>query len=297
VRLYQDGEIMRHSLTFVRIMLLWVGLALAFPAVSSVGMATHPQTPDHDMSASSAVDPDKGPSELNHHIAGLFLIAIGLSLIVSDHFRSLAWLRWLPPVLFIAGGMFLAAWSDSEIWPRGALSWSWLVHHDAEARQHKLYALLLAVIGGVEAMKLVPRFRRPWLKAVFPVLGAIGGIALLFHSHGGEMVMVQPASASLIAPEHDHNAEGMATHGSDHKHGAAPANSVTKTGTSHSHEHVMSRTAVKIQREHAWFVVAGLFVALFKFVYDSARPPARISLHFWASSVMVLGCLLLMYTE
>jgi hypothetical protein len=288
---------MRHSLNFVRTMLFFVGLALAFPAFSSVETAAHPQISDHVMSASPVVDPDKGPSELNHHIAGFFLIAIGLSLIVSDHSHALAWLRWVPPVLFIAAGVFLAAWSDSEIWPRGALSWSWLAHHDAEARQHKLYALLLALIGCVEALKLVPRFRRPWLKAVFPVLGAIGGIALLFHSHGGEMVMVQPVAASFVAPEHDHSSDAMAAHGSDHNHGAVPANSAAKTGTSHSHQHVMSGTAAKIQREHAWFVVAGLFVALFKFVYDSARPPARVSLHFWASSVMVLGCLLLMYTE
>jgi hypothetical protein len=276
-------------------MLLFVGLALAFPVFSSAGMAAHPQISDHELSASSLADPDKGPSELNHHIAGLFLIAIGLCLIISDHSRALTWLRWVPPALFIAAGMFLAAWSDSEIWPRGALSWSWLVHHDAEARQHKLYALLLAVIGCVEGMKLIPRFRRPWLKAVFPVLGAIGGIALLFHSHGGQTVMVQPVAA-FIAPEHNHGADGMA-HDGVHEHGAAPANSGPKTGTSHLHEHVMTGTAAKIQREHAWFVVAGLFVVLFKFAYDSARPPARIALHFWASSVIVLGCLLLMYTE
>lgn len=288
---------MRHSHNFLRTMLLFLGMALAFPACSSVGIASHPRTSDQDLSASSVADPDKGPSELNHHIAGLFLIAIGLSLIVSDHSRALTWLRWMPPVLFIAAGIFLAAWSDREIWPRGALAWSWLVHHDAEARQHKLYALLLAVIGLVEAMKLIPRFRRPWLKAVFPVLGAIGGIALLFHSHGGEMVMVQPVVASVIAPQHDHNADGMATHDGLHEHEAAQANTAPKTGTSHLHEHVMNGTAAKIQREHAWFVVAGLFVVLFKFAYDYARPPARVALHFWASSVIVLGSLLLMYTE
>jgi len=286
---------MRLSHKFVRTMLLFVGLALTLPAFSSVGMAA--QISDHGLSASSVADPDKGPSELNHHIAGLFLIAIGLSLILSDHSRALTWLRWVPPALFIAAGIFLAAWSDSEIWPRGALGWFWLVHHDAEARQHKLYSLLLAVIGCVEAMKLIPRFRRPWLKVVFPVLGAIGGIALLFHSHGGEMVMVQPAAASFIAPEHNHGADGMATHDGVHEHGTAPANSAPKPGTSHLHEHVMNGAAAKIQREHAWFVVAGLFVVFFKFAYDSAHPPARVALHFWASSMIVLGCLLLMYTE
>jgi len=59
----------------------------------------------------------------------------------------------------------------------------------------------------------------------------------------------------------------------------------------------MNGTAAKIQREHAWFVVAGLFVVFFKFAYDFAHPPARVALHFWASSMIVLGCLLLMYTE
>jgi hypothetical protein len=59
----------------------------------------------------------------------------------------------------------------------------------------------------------------------------------------------------------------------------------------------MNGTMEKIQREHAWFVVVGIFVVLFKFVYDSSRSPVKVPFHLWASSMMVLGCLLLMYTE
>ena len=288
---------MRESFQFTRTMLFVVILGLSFLALSSFGLATHAETSTHAMPGTVAADPDKAPSELNHHIAGLILIAIGLSVILSKRYTSLGWLQWLSPVLFIAAGLFLAAWSDNEIWPRGALNWSWLLHHDAEARQHKLYALLLTVIGGVEALKLVPRFHRRWLTLVFPVLGTIGGIALLFHHHGGEMVMVQPVAASSIAPEHDHSASGMAMHEADAKHHVMAPAGAAKMAAPHSHEHHMNGAMEKIQREHAWFVVVGIFVVLFKFVYDSSRHPGGIPFHLWASSMMVLGCLLLMYTE
>ena len=288
---------MHLSFQSARTMLIVVCLGLAFLTLSSFALAAHSQTSTHAMSGTPAADPDKAPSELNHHIAGLILIAIGLSLILSERYTSLAWLRWLSPVLFISAGLFLAAWSDNEIWPRGALNWSWLVHHDAEARQHKLYALLLTVIGGVEALKLVPRFRRQWLTLVFPVLGMIGGIALLFHNHGSEVVMVQPVAASSIAPEHDHSAAGMAMHGPDGKHHATMPDSATQTTAPHSHEHHMTGAMEKIQREHSWFVVVGIFVVLFKFIYDRSRSPRGIPFHLWASSMMLLGCLLLMYTE
>ncbi|HEY2235734.1 MAG TPA: hypothetical protein VGK01_19840 [Candidatus Angelobacter sp.] len=288
---------MRPPFQSARTMLIVICLGLAFLALSSFGLATNAKISTHAVSGTPAADPDKAPSELNHHIAGLLLIAIGLSVLLSEYYTSLAWLRWLSPVLFIAAGIFLAAWSDNEIWPRGALNWSWLVHHDAEARQHKLYALLLTVIGAVEGLKLVPRFRRQWLTLVFPVLGVIGGIALLFHNHGSEVVMVQPVAASSIAPEHDHSAAGMAMHGLDENHHATMPDSAAKMAAPHSHEHHMNATMEKIQREHSWFVVVGIFVVLFKFMYDSSRSSRGLPFHLWASSMMLLGCLLLMYTE
>src|SRR5215510_6480934 len=150
-------------------------LTLLFPVVLLFVLGADSQAAPQHIAATPAVDPDKPASEMNHHIAGMFLIAIGLSVICSKRYQSLAWLRWLPPLLFIAAGFFLAAWSDDEIWPRGDLSWSWLLRHDAEARQHKLYAFLLLAIGLVEAVQASSRFRRPWLSVALPVLGVIGG--------------------------------------------------------------------------------------------------------------------------
>ena len=272
---------MRQALTSARAMHIVMCLVLVFSILSSFSVAAYSQP-----LAPATVDPDKEASELNHHIAGMFLIAIGLSVILSGRYRRLVWLRWLPPVLFIAAGLFLAVWSDSEIWPRGDLSWSWLLDHDAEARQHKLYALLLVAIGLVEAMQLIPRLRRPWLKAVFPALCALGGISLLFHHHSGEVALAQPGPASV---HHHHMAAGMDN----------PSASLAAAGAaaSHSHDHGLTGPAAKIQRQHTWFAVVGFWVALFKFMYDTTRPPARVPRYLWANSVILLGFLLLLYVE
>src|SRR5262245_36648631 len=98
-------------------------------------------------SQATNVDPNKEPSELNHHIAGCALIGVGLLVIASFSSAKLRFLQFTWPVLFILNGVFLAAWSDSEIWPRGNLSWRWLFHHDLEARQHKVFALILIALG------------------------------------------------------------------------------------------------------------------------------------------------------
>jgi hypothetical protein len=262
-------------------------------------------------------DPDKPSSELNHHIAGVFLIAIGLSVIWSKQDRSRPWLRWLAPILFIAAGLFLAAWSDDEIWPRGNLSWLWLLRHDAEARQHKLYALLLIVFGFVEYVQSTPGLRKPWLNMTLPALCVIGGASLFLHhhsnmaaehaigmNHSGHNVSTardancQSASGTAVVDPHEHH-HGAAEHGA-----AQPtdpcASTLAQAGTSsiaQSHAHALTGTGANIQRQHAWFAIVGFCVGLFKFLHDVDRPPIRAPYSLWANSVIVLGILLLIYVE
>jgi len=99
-------------------------------------------------------DPNKPASELNHHLVGFALIAIGTLAIGGQSSRQFRFLQSVWPFLFVLAGLFLLAWSDKEIWPRGNLNWMWLVHHDAEARQHKIYAILLLAIGVIEYSEL-----------------------------------------------------------------------------------------------------------------------------------------------
>ena len=278
--------------------------------------------------AASGIDPDKPSSEMNHHIAGIFLIAIGLSVIWSKNDRSRPWLKWLPPILFIGAGLFLAAWSDDEIWPRGNLSWLWLLRHDAEARQHKLYALLLIIFGIVEYLQANPRLRKPWLKIVFPLLCVIGGASLFLHHHSG-MVMASAndmdhsghhASAAQDANSNCQSvSEAMPVNKQDHHHGAAEhgtaehgtaehagepsqpcPSTIAHVGSSsiaQGHDHAHMGAGANVQRQHAWFAIVGFCVALFKFLHDFARPPIRVPHSLWANSVIVLGILLLIYVE
>src|SRR5580765_7246491 len=162
--------------------LLLAGLSLGVPQLRSL-------TPADQHSAVTAssvlVDPDKAASEMNHHVAGLILILIGTMVICGHRYKKLAFVQQLWPLLFIAAGAFLAVWSDAEIWPRGNLNWTWLLQHDAEARQHKIYAILLIAIGVIEYLRARARLSRKWAPWAFPVLAIFGGVFLFFHDHGG----------------------------------------------------------------------------------------------------------------
>ena len=305
---------MQHSFNSVRTTVIFFVLMLAICPLQLC--ATTPQLSSANITPTSGTDPDKPSSELNHHIAGIFLIAIGLSVIWSKHDRSRPWLRWLAPILFITAGLLLAAWSDSEIWPRGDLSWSWLLHHDAEARQHKLYALLLIVFGVVECVQSTPRLRKPWLNMVFPVLCVIGGASLFAHHHSGMAVgnangtdhsghhvsaardinCQNPSETAVVNPhEHHHGGEYGAAQPTD----PCPP-TLVQAGTSsvpQGHTHALTGAGANIQRQHAWFAVVGFCVGLFKFLHDVGRPPIRVPYSLWANSVIVLGILLLIYVE
>ena len=315
---------MQHSFNSVRIFVVAVALVVA--VLSPLWLSATPLSQATN-TIPSGVDPDKPSSEMNHHIAGIFLIAIGLSVIWSKNDRSPAWLKWLPPVLFIGTGLFLAAWSDDEIWPRGNLSWLWLLRHDAEARQHKLYAFLLIVFGILEYVQSNPRLRKPWLKMAFPVLCFIGGASLFFHHHSGMTVSAntmdhsvhhvsaaqdvnrncQSASGAVPVNPQDHHHDVAEHDASEHGAAVHDAAAIAKpcpstiaqadasSAQGHSHDHMGA--GANVQRQHAWFAIVGFCVAIFKLLHDVGRPPIRVSHSLWANSVIVLGILLLIYVE
>jgi len=208
------------------------------------------------------------------------------------------------------------------------LSWLWLLRHDAEARQHKLYALLLIIFGIVEYLQANPRLRKPWLKIVFPLLCVIGGASLFLHHHTG-MVMASAnatdhsghhASAAQDADSNCQNvSEATRVNAQDHHHGVAEHGTVEHGTAEHAgepsqpcpstiahagsssiaqgHDHAHMGAGANVQRQHAWFAIVGFCVALFKFLHDFARPPIRVPHSLWANSVIVLGILLLIYVE
>ena len=265
---------------------------------------------------SAAEAAEKAASELNHQIAGFALIAIA-SLIIAGLSWQRSRLRFIWPFLFIAMGLFLAAWSDAEIWPRGPLPWTWMIDHDAEARQHKIYALLLIAMGIIEFLSARGKLTLRWQRWSFPALAICGAILLTMHSHGGTsglppgwqpsqgMPTSRPAGPIIAVlepvPMQDSAAEAEhASHGHHHHGQAMPVAAASETPaapSNHQGHHQMTPEMLRIQRQHLWMMMVGIAVALFKFLADARFLRNRAVLYLWPGAMAILGVLLVFYRE
>jgi len=303
--------------------------AIAFACVTANFplLADSTQAPSGTV-VSKGVDPNKGPSELNHHIAGWALIGVGLLVLTSLFSPRRERQRFLWPALFVLAGFYLALWSDGEIWPRGNLNWLWLLQHDAEARQHKIYAILLVAIGAIEYIRLrgsLPRFWRTW---AFPLLAVIGAGMLLFHDHtGGSGARSPEAQAYLVNPAldvdgrppssatedtytaRDQHQPMEASFENDSKaatdehstmpmdHSKMAMSVATDDGIPTSHHHVMTESMLRVERQHMWFLAIGLAIGLFKFISDGEFFRNRMVPCMWPTCMLLLGFMLVLYRE
>ncbi len=332
---------------------VWLALVIVLELVPAFSFSRVQEAPAIASASSgsinSVVDPDKAPSEFNHHVAGWALIGVGLLVLAGHRFPHLRILPYVWPALFLAAGLFLALWSDGEIWPRGNVAWTWLLHHDAEARQHKIYALLLLAMGVVEYLRVRGRLSRFWRAAAFPILAVVGAGLLLIHDHtqasgvhspevraylvdpsrdpGGhpvtssapdampgmnhatmEMPPVQMQTGEMQAGETDHSqmdhsamnhaavdpaAGAMA--GMDHSTMSDPAATADPSSTSHHHH--MTPSMLLVEREHFWFMIVGLGIALFKLISDADLWRRHFVPYVWPAGMVLLGVLLVLYRE
>jgi len=314
------------------VLILWLGLAglSGFANTAYTVRALQAPATVSDPSSSAPVDPNKAPSEFNHHMAGWALIGVGLLVLAGFLSPQLRPLRYVWPALFLLAGLFLALWSDAEIWPRGNLSWAWLLQHDQEARQHKIYALLLIAMGIVEYLRARGSLNRFWRIWAFPILAVIGAAFLLVHDHTAasganspeaRAYLVNPAldadghtpavTASRPPSAMDHSAMDHSMMGMDMDHATmnhadmghsdidhASAMSNSSTGApSPAHHHHMTPSMLLVEHEHFWFMVVGLGVALFKLISDSGFFRRNFVSYAWPSGMMVLGVLLVLYRE
>ena len=180
--------------------------AVALFAIAMVFLLTTPAWPqEHDagnmpgmaMSVpASSEDPaqeakhlaDKKESEFNHRLAGSLVIVSGI-FILSESSLAKRWrfVRYAWPVCFLAVGLFLLVFSDTEIWPFGPQTPWHAISHNVEDLQHKIFSIILLAIGYVELQKARGQLRASWATWFFPVVGVAGAILLLFHVHGGDM--------------------------------------------------------------------------------------------------------------
>lgn len=118
-------------------------------------------------------------SEFNHHVAGLFVLVIGLLALVDVHGRS-RWVRhW--PLLFLGLAALLFVRNDPRAWPLGPAGfWESMLLPDV--LQHRLAMALIVAFAAFEWAVRTGRLAGRWAY-VFPLLAAAGGGLLLTHSH------------------------------------------------------------------------------------------------------------------
>jgi hypothetical protein len=125
-------------------------------------------------------------SEFNHHLAGVFILLIGLSEIRRAlGWPALVWTRFLLPGAFTVGGVFLLIWSDHDSWPIGSLTFvQSFFGDDPEIIQHKTYGILACVVGTIEFLRRLGWFAHAGWTVPLPLFAIVGGLMLFSHSHG-----------------------------------------------------------------------------------------------------------------
>jgi len=323
--------------SFSYCLVLWLGLA-GLGGFSRILTSAQPSSQlaaaiSVASAADASVDPNKAPSEFNHHMAGWALMGVGFLVLAGLASPRLRALRYVWPALFLLAGLFLAFWSDGEIWPRGNLSWAWLLHHDQEARQHKVYALLLIGMGLVEYLRARGALNRFWRVWSFPILAVVGASLLMVHDHTqgsgahtpeAQAYLVNPAldvdgsprtaTAPAPMPGMDHSAMDMDHSQMDHSmmaqgsdpasmdHGAMDHSGMSSAAMStdpapDGHHHHMTPSMLMVEHEHFWFMIVGLGIALFKLISDADLWRNRIVPYVWPAGMVVLGVLLVLYRE
>ncbi len=124
-------------------------------------------------------DADRAWSEYNHHLAGLFVLAMGLLAILQS--GGARWARhW--PLMFLGLAAFMLIRNDPASWPLGPQGF-WEGFRDAEVFQHRVFVLLVIAFSIFEWAVRSERLKSPPWALVFPLLCAAGGGLLLTHSH------------------------------------------------------------------------------------------------------------------
>jgi len=148
-------------------------LALLLQAHDMPGMHDMPYTPDQF-------------SLFNHHLAGVLIIFLAIFTFLEESAlgKAHSWVKYLWPMPLFAEALNVILRGDSELkWPLRLAT----IMPDAEAVQHKIFALLALGIAFIELFRRTGRLSHPGWRYIFYGLMFAGGIFLFLH--GGHHTM------------------------------------------------------------------------------------------------------------
>ncbi|HZS28711.1 MAG TPA: hypothetical protein VFB76_15900 [Candidatus Angelobacter sp.] len=122
-----------------------------------------------------AADPE---SIRNHHIAGVAVIGLALvSYIEESKGEKAGWIRYIWPGLLFVMGIAIIGWADPGTWPDGPKP----LAQDAEAIQHKFFALFALALATIELLRRTGKLTHKAWSYVFSGTMICAGTFLLFH--------------------------------------------------------------------------------------------------------------------
>jgi putative copper resistance protein D len=130
-------------------------------------------------------------AEMNHHLAGVFVVLMGFFALLERHRQTASAARhW--PLLFLLLGGILAVRADETAWPLGPIGFFESLR-DPQIVQHKVIVALIATFAIFEWQVRRGRFKSDWPAFVFPITtGAAAAFLLTHYGHteGKDEVLV-----------------------------------------------------------------------------------------------------------
>lgn len=170
-----DVQDQRATLAEIRSVLTPQWPRLQAPSLAELSAATALGDPSTPHSAE-----ETAWSEFGHHVAGLFVVAMGVLATLERTGRA-PWARHWP--LLLIGLTGFVAWNmDPEGWQTGRIGfWEHLL--GLEVLQHRILLALTAILGVAEWRVRSGRHPDSRWRYVFPLVCVVAGILLLSHAH------------------------------------------------------------------------------------------------------------------
>ncbi len=195
-RVFLHGHVMKWRIVLLSVVLL--GLLFGQTAHArepsssehhSVSMAAGAASGLHDHHGSGGWEGSAqgvAYSEFNHRFVGVLVLLFGLAeLGHALRYPLPDWTRLVLPGALSVIGVYLLVWSDHEAWPIGSLTFlQTFSGQDPEILHHKFYGVFAVTAAVSETLRRIGWARHPVWAAPFVVGAMLGGLLLLWHSHG-----------------------------------------------------------------------------------------------------------------